>query len=271
MWLFLDCCLDFYVTFVWLLSDFLLTYNWLFYDLFLTTDWLLCHFYITFIWLFVDIFLTFTWLSSDFYQTFLWLFFSQKKSKKTAKSQVKVNWPLSDFYPTFLFYRASLVFNVIPSNNHHFSTHNLFAGSAPLQGQLRDTACTSHPIKFLPFSLFNHGSISFSSNPSCHSCSSFWPITFFHTICHQLCLGPEATNTPSRLCTIWRTHHKLVQWLASTVISVHCREYLWCDLLSLVLSVFQTQSCNTSPPQPLIPFNPKHCHPCSRNPCHPQW
>ena len=70
------------------------------------------------------------------------------------------------------------------------------------QHHYRDTACTSCLVKLFPFSLFNHDSASFSSDPSSHSRSSFRRVAFFRTICRQLCLGPEATNTPSRSCTI---------------------------------------------------------------------
>src|SRR6266702_2030864 len=91
----------------------------------------------------------------------------------------------------------SLVFETSPSNNHYFATHNLFTASAPLQGH-----CLYVLSRFLFNLLFNQHSTSSSSYPPSHSHSSFRRVALFHTVCRQLCLGSEATNTPSRQCTI---------------------------------------------------------------------
>lgn len=112
----------------------------------------------------------------------------------------------------------------------------------------RDTARQSYSI-FLPLNNPESSFSAASSNPpsttpptSClpNSSSSLGRVARFLTL---LCLGTEASNAPSRQCTVRRTCRNLVQRLPSTFFPIHRREHLRDDLLSLVLPVFQPQSC----------------------------
>ena len=114
-WLLLDCCIDFYMTFIdflWLFFDLLFdsltfpslcsTYSWLFLDfsftfldLLLTLTWLLLNFDLTLTWLLLDFDLTYSWPLL----TLTWLcsqFCSQKNRTLVNESQLT-------FYQLFFF------------------------------------------------------------------------------------------------------------------------------------------------------------------------
>jgi hypothetical protein len=66
---------DYWLTIIWLLTDYHMTIDWLSYDYWLTIIiiWLLIDYQLTFIWLLIDYQLTFIWLLIDYHMTIDWL------------------------------------------------------------------------------------------------------------------------------------------------------------------------------------------------------
>lgn len=156
--------------------------------------------------------------------------------------------------PTTPHNNPSLVFKATPPNNHHFATHHLVAASAPLQGHcLYVSSCRS----------------------SFHSlCSTVIvpPLAAIHPPTHLPSFDASRSSIPSAANSAWGqrpptpppdhvpSEEHVASWFSDS--RPHSSQYTAENTCEMICYLWFSQSSNlspvnTSPPQPIIPFNPK--------------